>query len=279
LNDGTGRLSDQYNHSKDAKMALKLSLTTRWLGMLSAVVMRAWMSTQDYRCYFYDPSVDPYLGTAEPRIYVFWHEYILVPLSLRPHCDIVILVSRHRDAEVLARVGGHLGFGCVRGSTTRGATAALLELTRRGKKSHLAITPDGPQGPRREMAQGALYLASQSGMPIVPMGFGMARPKRMKSWDRFAIPRPFSRVRCVIGPAIRIPPQLSRDALEDARLRVESIMNDLTLEAEAWAEQGGTRAGDRAERRRTRVLQTATPLPVEEHTQLSIAEKTQRLSA
>jgi lysophospholipid acyltransferase (LPLAT)-like uncharacterized protein len=260
-------------------MSDKVPFSTRLIGMFGAQGIRAWMCTHDYRAYLYDPNMDPRLGTDEPRIYLFWHEYILVPLYLRGNCDIVMLLSRHRDAEVLARVAGHMGFDCVRGSTTRGATAALMEMQRQGKQSHLAITPDGPQGPRRQMAQGAIYLASKSGMPIVPMGFGMSFPKRAKSWDQFAMPRPFSRVRCVIGNPTYIPPDLSREGLEDSRLHVEGLMNDLTLEAELWAEKGGTRAGDRAERRRSRDRHMASPLPIEHQLQVPMAQVPRRRSA
>jgi lysophospholipid acyltransferase (LPLAT)-like uncharacterized protein len=240
-------------------MSNKLSWKMRGLGLFSAVGIRAWMSTHRYRTFFYDPSNDPRLGTEQPRIYLFWHEYILVPLHLRGHCDIVMLLSRHKDAEVLAEVARHLGFDSVRGSTTRGGSTALLELNRHGKGSHLAITPDGPQGPRRQMASGAIYLASISGMPIVPMGFGMANPRRAKSWDRFAMPRLFSRIRSVIGPSIQIPPNLSRDQLEESRLMIERKMTELTIEAEEWAEAGGARPGDQAEGRRQRVKVTTAP--------------------
>jgi lysophospholipid acyltransferase (LPLAT)-like uncharacterized protein len=246
-------------------MADKLSWKTRGLGLISAVGIRAWMSTHRYRTFFYDPSNDPRLGTAQPRIYLFWHEYILVPLHLRGHCDIVMLLSRHQDAEVLAEVARHLGFGSVRGSSTRGGSTAILELNRHGKGSHLAITPDGPQGPRRQMASGAIYLASISGMPIVPMGFGIANPRRAKSWDQFAMPRLFSSIRSVIGPSIQIPPNLSRDGLEDARLMIERKMIELTTEAEEWAAAGGTRPGDQAEHRRKRVSAPIQEVASETH--------------
>jgi lysophospholipid acyltransferase (LPLAT)-like uncharacterized protein len=246
---------------------------TRLLGLLSAQAIRAWMSTHEYRSYFYDPKNDPRLGTAEPRIYLFWHEYILAPLYLRGHCDLVMLLSKHRDAEILSRVAHHMGFDCIRGSSNKGATAALLNMKSRGQNAHITITPDGPRGPRRQMAHGAIFLAAKSGMPIVPMGFGMSYPKRAKSWDQFAMPLPFSRVRCVIGPTIHLPSNLSRDGMENERLRVEKVMNDLTLEAELWAEQGGTRPGDGVEKRKSRVRQTVAQIL---KPQISIAEETRR---
>ncbi|MCA9231714.1 MAG: lysophospholipid acyltransferase family protein [Planctomycetales bacterium] len=202
------------------------------------------MSTLQYRALFYDPSVDPKLGCDRPCIYVFWHEYILIPLYLRGNCNLAMLLSRHRDADILTRVAFHMGFDCVRGSTNRGAAAALLEMARLGQRMHLTITPDGPRGPRRKMAVGAVYLASRLGLPIVPLGLGADRPWRVKSWDRHAIPRPFSQVRGIMGPPITIAPDLDRDQLELSRQRVEQFLTDLTIEAEDWAASGARRPGE-----------------------------------
>lgn len=220
------------------------SLAMRWVGLTAAQGIRAWMGTLGYRAMFYDPSVDTIFGADERRIYVFWHEYILIPLYLRGHCNMAMLLSKHRDADVLARVAYHMGFDCVRGSTNKGATAALMDMTRRGEHMHLTITPDGPRGPRRQLAIGPVYLASRLGLPIVPLGFGMSNFWRLGSWDRFAIPKPFSHARGIVGPKIYIPPDLDRDALEVQRLSVEGLLNDLTSEAEQWAASGTRRVGE-----------------------------------
>jgi lysophospholipid acyltransferase (LPLAT)-like uncharacterized protein len=215
-------------------------------GLLAAEGIRAWMGTLDYRIVFYDRSVDPALGIGGPRIYIFWHENILIPLYLRGHCHLAMLLSQHGDADILARVAYHLGFDCVRGSTYRGGARAIWELTDRSKRQHLTITPDGPRGPRRQMAQGPIYLASRLQLPLVPMGFGYDRPWRTKSWDRFAVPRPFSRARAVIGPPLLVPPHLDRDGMDHCRQRVERLLNDLTCEAETWAAHGTRKAGELA---------------------------------
>jgi lysophospholipid acyltransferase (LPLAT)-like uncharacterized protein len=220
------------------RFAMKLA------GLVAASTVRAWMGTLDYRAVFYDHSVDPVLGIGGPRIYIFWHENILIPLHLRGHCHLAMLLSQHKDAEILARAANHLGFDCVRGSTYQGGAKAIWELFERGERQHLTITPDGPRGPRRQLAQGPIYLASRLQLPLVPMGFGYDRPWRMNSWDRFAVPRPFSRARAVVGPPILLPPSLSREDLEECRLRVEQLTNDLSTEAEAWAAAGGRKAGE-----------------------------------
>jgi len=217
---------------------------TNFAGHAATAGVRAWMRTLDFRAVFYDSSVDPALGFDQSRIYVFWHENILIPLYLRGHCNLAMLLSQHGDADVLARVARNFGFDCVRGSTYRGAARAILELSERSKRQHLTITPDGPRGPRRQLAQGPIYLASRLQLPLVVMGFGYDRPWRAKSWDRFAVPRPFTRARAIIGPPMMLPPALDRDGLEHYRLRTERLLNCLTTEAEAWAMAGTPKAGE-----------------------------------
>jgi hypothetical protein len=109
---------------------------------------------------------------------------------------------------------------------------------------HLAITPDGPRGPRRQCAQGPIYLASTLQLPLVPLGLGYDRPWRTSSWDRFAVPRPFSRARAIMGPAITIPPHLDRSDIENCRMRVERLLTALSDEAAEWASSGLRREGE-----------------------------------
>jgi len=214
--------------------------------LVSIAVIRQWMGTLDYQVDFGDPEVDP----VHPRfrgakIYVFWHENILVPLFLRGHCNISMLLSRHADADILDRVARMMGFGVVRGSTFRGGSVALRELAERAASGNLTITPDGPRGPRRRLAAGCVFLASTLGIPIVAMGLGYARPWRLGTWDRFAVPRPFSRARGVVSRAIRVPPDLDRDDLERYRVGFESLLRHLSDDAEAWASSGMRRPNQR----------------------------------
>ncbi len=221
-------------------MRFNSSLLNKIGGLVVAAVIRRWMSLLDYQLAMYEQSADPvHPEFPGPAIFLLWHEYMPVPFYLRGHCNFAVLLSQHHDAEWLSQAARHLGFTSVRGSTNRGGFAALRELLRKCRHMNLAVTPDGPRGPRRQLALGPVYLSSRLGVPLIAAGVGYDRPWRNPwSWDRFAIPRPFSRVRMVIGPAIQIPANLDRDGLEEARLGVEGLLNGLTTKAEHWAESG-----------------------------------------
>ena len=242
---------------------LTTTLPSGAAALAASAVIPAWMSTLDFRVDFADPTVDP----VDPRyrgakIYVFWHEGILLPLHLRGHCNISMLLSRHWDANVLDRVARMMGFGTVRGSTFHGGSAALRELAARARSGNLTITPDGPRGPRRRLAPGCVFLAGTLGIPIVAMGLGYDRPWRMGTWDRFAVPRPWSHARAVVSRAIHVPPGLDRDGIEAYREGVERILVRLSDDAEAWAMDGRPREGDSVVRREpSRVAGWAAAMP------------------
>lgn len=214
-------------------------------GLFASAAVRHWMCTLDYKVAYYDKSIDPVFPECQgQKIYIFWHEYILFPFYLRGHCNMAMLLSRHRDAEILSYAAYHMGFDFVRGSTNRGGAAALRELLAKSKTMHLTITPDGPRGPRRRLAPGCVYLASKLELPLVVMGYGYDRPWRVRrAWDQFAIPRPYSRARAVPSGEIFVPPNLDRDGLEHFRGKIERLLNRLTAEAEAWAEAGTPKVG------------------------------------
>ncbi len=273
-------------------MKITHPLLTKSLGLFGATVIRALAATLDYRIVYADPLADPiHPRRPRPGIYVLWHEYMLLPVGVRGK-GLTVLVSQHRDGELITQVLRHLKFKSIRGSTTRGGVAALRQILagrrirdgetgRQGdqetsqvsrspgllvsrspcipdsRSGSLILTPDGPRGPRRHLAEGAIYLASRLQMPIVCMGFGFDRPWRQNSWDRFALPRPFSRARAVISSFIDIPTDLAvkseirklksetpRSELESWRVRVEGILNQVTCEAEAWAESGRRKPGE-----------------------------------
>lgn len=208
-------------------------------GFAGAWAMRLWMWTLRYQYQPQGPNMDPGRTDLSGRyIYAMWHEYLLLPIFQYARPDIHVLISRHADGQLVAEICRHLGIPLVRGSTTRGGMVAVRQLLQAGGRTHLAITPDGPRGPRRRVQPGLIYLASKLGLPIVPVGFGLQKPWRMSSWDRFALPRPGSLAACVTGAPITVAPDCDDDQREGFRLRVEEALSQVTEAAEGWAGSG-----------------------------------------
>jgi lysophospholipid acyltransferase (LPLAT)-like uncharacterized protein len=210
----------------------------RVLGFVVACVVRVWMATLRYRYHPVGPSVEPTQEGGERYIYAFWHENMLLPAYRYARADIWVLISQHADGQLIAEACRHLGFRLVRGSTTRGGVEAVRQMLRVAGAGHLAVTPDGPRGPRRQVQQGLVYLAARTGLAIVPAGMAFRRPWRMRSWDRLALPRPFSLATCVTAPPVRVPADASREEMERYRRQVEEAMLWATDAAEQWAETG-----------------------------------------
>jgi lysophospholipid acyltransferase (LPLAT)-like uncharacterized protein len=206
------------------------------LGLLGAWVIRGWMSTLRYRFSFPDSRVHPTDARVEPYIYAFWHETLFFPAAFKARVH--VLTSHSAEGELMSQICRHLGMRVIRGSSTHGGSQALVDLLRRCRNSHLALTPDGPLGPRRQVKLGAIFLASQMGLPIVPLGVGYSRAWRAGSWDRLAVPHPWSTAACVAAPAICIPARLDRNGLEHYRRRVETELTRATDAAERWVQRG-----------------------------------------
>ena len=185
------------------------------------------------------PSLAPAdLPAGERIIYCIWHENLLLPTLYFGRPDIAVLISQHRDGQLLGSLIQSLGMGMVTGSTTRGGVEAVRKLVDENAPfRHLAVTPDGPRGPRRVV---------QQGMKVACVGVGYRRPGRLGSWDTFAIPRPFTRARCVTADPIAVPAGLKAAQLEPYRLRIQDEMDHLNALAEGWAE-GGRLDGPRSE--------------------------------
>ena len=228
-------------------------------GRSIALIVPRLLSALNVRVTHYDESADPVnQGYNEHAIFVLWHENIGAILPRYGHTPLTLLVSQHRDGEWLNQMALSLGMRIVRGSTSRGGSSAIRHLKKCRNESSIAITPDGPRGPRRKLAMGPIFLASLLDMPIIPIGIGIDDAWRLNTWDKFAIPKPFSRTRMIFGPKIRIPRRNSRQQLEDSRLGVEKLLNDLSDHAFDWACSGKKMLNEHpfipAHRRRTLTL-------------------------
>ena len=168
-------------------------------------------------------------------IMVFWHGNMMIPMIRHINEGIIALVSQHGDGEILAHILKNIGCGLVRGSTTRGGARAIVEMSRLFQsQAQIAITPDGPKGPYREMKIGAVALAHRTGVPILPVSVCTSRPKFLRSWDKFLFVKPFVRCVMIYGEPIRIDQEFTNDELDDKQLFVEQELYRLDAAAESF---------------------------------------------
>ena len=170
-------------------------------------------------------------------IYTFWHDHIFVGTYYFRDRGIVVMTSRSFDGEYIARFIQRLGYGAVRGSSTRGAVGALIEMTRlvrAGVPTGFSI--DGPKGPRHVAKMGAVILARKTGQPILPFTL---TPKSTweakKSWDRFQVPIPFTRVLLKIAAPIYVPADSDDKAMAAKRDELQATLDTLVSNGYAWA--------------------------------------------
>lgn len=162
-----------------------------------------------------------------PAICVVWHNRILgLVIAGLPRPALVpmtVLTSPSRDGELLAEVMHQLGLQSVRGSNKKRGAAALLELREHYRAGRtLIITPDGPRGPMYALSPGAILLAQKTGAPVMKTHVEFSRSRRLKSWDRFHIPLPFSKITIRVEPGEVLLPTTSPEAFETLRLQLES---------------------------------------------------------
>ena len=174
---------------------------------------------------------------GRPLLFVFWHSRLVYAcFRLGRLVRLAMMVSHSRDGELIARVAHDHGIASVRGSSSRGGSAAARQLARAMKEHGICggITPDGPRGPREVVQPGALLVAKLAGAAIVPVAVGFSRKKVFASWDRFQLPAPFGRGRLVFGEALLVPADTDADAMERLRMDLERRIAAVTAEADRF---------------------------------------------
>jgi lysophospholipid acyltransferase (LPLAT)-like uncharacterized protein len=230
-------------------MKIRHPLLIKALGWAGSWFLRGWMGTLRYRHVAAVPAVNPLRPDQSERfIYAFWHENLLLPAYCYRRGHVSVLISQHADGELIAEACRHLRFHPVRGSSTRGGVEALRQLQRECRRGHIVITPDGPRGPRRRVQPGLVYLAARTGLPVVAVGIGYEKAWRLRSWDRFAVPQPWSLGVCVMSAPIAIPAEADRDRLEEYRSLVEQAMLRTTEAAERLAGVRDQESGVRSQK-------------------------------
>jgi lysophospholipid acyltransferase (LPLAT)-like uncharacterized protein len=163
----------------------------------------------------------------------FWHGRIFGGLHYFRDRGIIVITSQNFDGEWIAQILTHFGFGTARGSTSRGAARALVQLRRDlGSGRPVAFTVDGPRGPARVAQPGAVWLAGATGHPVLPFHIEADRSWEASSWDRAQIPRPFATLAVSIGAPLHVP-DTSDATVEQKRLELESRLAALEARAKA----------------------------------------------
>jgi len=185
---------------------------------------------------------EPYWDRGEPIILAFWHRQLLfMPLIWRKGVPFHMLISGHRDGDLITKTVAPLGIKAIRGSARnakkkdkqKGAAAAFRTMVRTLKAGEsVGITPDGPRGPRMRAQDGAVALAKLTGCAIVPCAFSAKRAVWAKSWDRFLVPLPFSKNAFVWGEPVHIPRDADAETLARATSELERAINALSEEAD-----------------------------------------------
>jgi len=211
----------------EGKRNWKLAITVR----VGTVIIRALAITWRYRITNAAPWRELRLR-RQPFIFAFWHGTMLPLVWLHRGEGVPVVISEHRDGEIIARIVEKFGFGTIRGSSSRGAARALIAIVRELERGgEVAVTPDGPRGPARRFASGALVAAQRVGVPIVGVTVVASSAWRLDSWDRFMIPKPFSRVQIAYTAPTTVAASSAREAEAEAP-RFESLLNHAVAEAE-----------------------------------------------
>jgi lysophospholipid acyltransferase (LPLAT)-like uncharacterized protein len=182
---------------------------------------------------------DALLDRGERCIFALWHAHLLPLAFTHRRRSVALLISQHRDGELIARIIARLGYLTGRGSSTRGGEEGIREMLGHAEEGRLlGLTPDGPRGPARRVKPGIVYLASRTGFPVLPVAAAAKGEWVLDSWDRFRIPFPFTTVVVAYGAPIPVPARLSDEEVEVWRVRIEEGLRALTAEVERVASGG-----------------------------------------
>ena len=221
---GTRKRFDQ----KLAKEKLKIEgWLARWLIAFGFRLLQLWARTLRYE--IDDRTAIVGRPVTENYIGALWHNRLLIfPFVLRrffPQRHGAALISASRDGDLIADVVQRFGYDVIRGSSSRLGASAILQLTQvLSSGRDVVITPDGPRGPAYELGPGIIFLAQKSGAAVLPMNLEYSRCWRLGSWDRFIVPRPFSKVRVLINPPHHVRRTSTPEQFESERLDLENAM-------------------------------------------------------
>jgi len=180
--------------------------------------------------------VEEWLEPRRPAVYLLWHGRLLPCSFGNRRGRLGTLISRNRDGDHIAAIVEGWGYRVVRGSSSRGGSGALRELVRLLRQGiPVAVTPDGPRGPRQKMKQGPLLAARLAGVPIIAASAGASSAWYFGRWDRFLVPRPFTWIPMAFSEPIYIDPTAGQEELSLRAIEIEDVLNGLTKEVDEAA--------------------------------------------
>lgn len=194
-------------------------------------------STEDASGIDQTPSeaTDSNTARTPPPAIIFWHDNIFLQTYVWRHSDVVALVSTSFHGEIIARAAQRLGYGMIRGSSTRGGKSALADMIRLTERGHrMLITVDGPLGPRHKVKKGALVLAKETGIGLAPMVAAADRFWEFNTWDKARIPKPFAKAKLFIGKPVFVPPDADDVEIENKRRELETKLDEVVSRGEKW---------------------------------------------
>jgi len=214
-------------------MKIRNRTLNKLLARFACLAFRTLLRTCKVTVIEQQPRTSPYTPDQPSRyLYCLWHDMIVLHTFAAPHYDLAALVSRHRDGGYLADAMRAIGVHPVRGSSSKGGAEAVKEIVAELDGWHVAITPDGPRGPRHKVKPGILWLASKTGRAIVPTVGVCNNAWHIKgSWTDLTIPKPFSRVLMYGGGFFHVPVDLDRASLTRFAEQLEATMEQLEAEA------------------------------------------------
>ena len=177
------------------------------------------------------------LSTGRQPVMVFWHDRILLATYYFRHRGIVVLSSRSFDSEYVARFIQRLGYGAIRGSSTRGGSVALVEMIKMVRKgSPAGFSVDGPRGPRYKVKMGPVLVAKKTGNPMLPFIVESRRYWTLPSWDRLQVPWPFTRAKLILAPPIFVSPEADETETEARFAELQTALDGLVETGRRWRE-------------------------------------------
>lgn len=216
------------------RFTLKQRIIIRVVGWLGYVLVRLIGLTIRYEVTGQE-HFDAIINADKAPIYSFWHDRIIAGTYFFRDRGIIVLSSSSFDSEYTARIIQRLGFGIIKGSSTRGGIQALVGMIRMMKQGYsMAFTIDGPKGPRYEAKAGPILLAKKTGNPLMPFVLECKSFWTINSWDRLQIPKPFTKANLIIGEPIYVAAKADDDQMEAKRQELQSSLIELVALGAKW---------------------------------------------